>query len=145
MRRAKTITSKLRRATSRVTFDDDENPLARYSSGESDFDNTRNDFMTLTEEERPEHLFELWRLAFLKSMGAASVKRIFTKLQNRIITYGSVKNINRTKADVEQYIISKKPGIVFLQEHWFKRFWNMLVIVLLAYVAMFMPYNICFT
>ena len=42
-----------------------------YASGESEFDNTRIEFNSLKQSELQEHLKELWRLCFLKSLGAS--------------------------------------------------------------------------
>ena len=78
-------------------------------------------------------------------MGASNIKRIFTKLHDRVVTFGTTKNINRTRQDIEKRILEQKPSIVLLPDHNFKRFWNVLMIFLLAYVATYVPYGICFT
>jgi len=96
-------------------------------------------------EERHDHLFELWRLCFLKSMGGASIKRVFAKLHDRVVTYGTTKNINRTRQDIEKKILEGKSKFILLADDPFKKFWNLLVIVLLFYVAFYVPYRICFS
>ena len=81
----------------------------------------------------------------MKSMGAASIKRIFSKLHNRVVTYGSTKNINRTRQDIEKKILEEKPKWILMPDNNFKRIWNVIIIVLLGYVAFYVPYHICFS
>lgn len=108
------------------------------------FDNSRNDFSQLNPDARRDHIIELWRLCFLRSMGASSIKRIFAKLHSRVVTFGTTKNINRTRQDIEKKILEQKPKIVLLPDDPIKRFWNILMIFLLIYVATYVPYSICF-
>ena len=49
-----------------------------YSIPDSEYDNTRIEYKSLKEAERNEHLKELWRLCFLKSVGASQIKKVFT-------------------------------------------------------------------
>jgi len=69
------------------------------------------------------------------------VERVFSKLHDRVIKYGTIKNINN---DTDVIRIKKKPWIVFLPDDPFKRFWNLLVIVLLIYVVTYVPVGVCF-
>jgi DNA-binding transcriptional ArsR family regulator len=94
--------------------------------------------------EKREHLKEMWRLAFLKAMGASNIKRIFKRLHDRVVTFGTTKNINRTRQDIEKKILEAKPKIVLMPDDPFKRFWSIIMIFLLGYVATLVPYHICF-
>ena len=78
-------------------------------------------------------------------MGAATIKRVFKKLHDRVVTYGTTRNINRTRQDLERKILEGKSKIVLLADDPFKRFWNIIIILLLIYVALYVPYNICFS
>lgn len=84
----------------------EENPADAYSSGESVYDNSRTDFTQLGKAGKEDHLIELWRLAYLKSMGASNIGRIFANLHNKVVTFGTTKNINRTRQDIEMNILS---------------------------------------
>jgi len=126
-----------------IVIKKDENSVD-YSSGESIFDNTRTDFSTLKGAARDDHTIDLWRLCYLRSMGASNIKRIFAKLHDRVVTFGTTKNINRTKQDIEKKILERKPRIVLLADHPIKKFWNILMIFLLIYVATYVPFSICF-
>lgn len=122
----------------------DKEEQADYSSGETVYDNSRTDFNQLSQAARNDHIVELWRLCYLRSMGASNFKRIFEKLHDRVVTFGTTKNINRTRQDIEKKILEKKPKIVLLGDHPVKRTWNILMIFLLIYVATYVPFSICF-
>jgi hypothetical protein len=117
---------------------------AEYSSGDSEADINRADFKTLSKQDRNEHLKELWRMTYLKSVGASNIIRVFRKLHNRVINYGAIRNINKNKIDIQQKLLEKKPRYILLPDNKFKRGWNVIMILLLAYVATFVPFNICF-
>jgi hypothetical protein len=53
-------------------------------------------------------------------------------------------NINNQVSDIEKKIIQKKHWIVLLPDDNFKRYWNILIIFLLLYVAIYVPVNISF-
>lgn len=114
-----------------------------YTSGESEVDNTRGEFWQLEYHERNEHLKELWRLCYLKSMGAGYILKIFYKLHNKVITYGTTKNINVQVQQSKRQIVDAHP-LILLPEYAFKKYWNLLMIILLIYVATYVPYSICF-
>jgi len=44
-----------------------------YTSGDSEFDNTRMDYKTLLPAEKAEHLKELWRICYIKAYGSANI------------------------------------------------------------------------
>jgi uncharacterized protein YeeX (DUF496 family) len=62
-----------------------------------------------------------------------------------VVSFGTTKNINRTRQDIEKKILDQKPKIVLLADDPFKRFWNILMIFLLVYVATYVPFGICFS
>jgi len=66
------------------------------------------------------------------------------RAHERVINYGTTKNINIQVGDIEKKIIESKSKIVLLPDDPIKRFWNILVIILLLYVASYVPYSICF-
>ena len=119
-------------------------PSIVYTSGASVYDGKRLDFSSCTKEEQDEHSKELWRACFLKAMGSSNLKRIFEKLNQKLLTFGTTRNINRTRQDIEKKILQHKPWIVIMPDDTIKKFWNILMIFLLAYVATYVPYSICF-
>lgn len=94
-----------KQASSAANSEDKKEEVVDYSSGESVFDNSRNDYLQLNSDAKRDHIIELWRLCFLRSMGASSIKRIFAKLHSRVVTFGTTKNINRTRQDIEKKIL----------------------------------------
>ena len=117
---------------------------AEWSSGESNKD-AAADFENMTPVEQSDHVFELWKKCFMKSMGAAIVLRNTAKIIERQVLYGSVKNINSNQAElIKNKILSKRRSWILMPDHPFLRFWNMVMIVLMAYVVSYVPFNICF-
>ena len=48
-----------------------------YSSGESDADQSRQDFSQMDKMSKREHILELWRLAYMRAVAANSIKLLF--------------------------------------------------------------------
>ena len=115
-----------------------------YSVPDSEYDDTRIEYKSLKPVERDEHLKELWRLCFLKSLGASQIKIVFSQLHERVIKYGTINNINVLASDFEKKILEKKPWIVLLSDHPFRRVWDILMLILLLYVVFWVPVSICF-
>lgn len=69
---------------------------------------------------------------------------MFDKLHCRVISYGTTKNINNKPVDMEKKILEKKSVFVLMPDNQFKRFWNIIVMTLLLYVATYVPYSTCF-
>jgi hypothetical protein len=122
-----------------------DSDVADYSSGTSEYDDARVDFVGLPKAEKREKVMDLWRQCFMRSWGASQLKKIFEKLHERVIDFGTTKNINNQVADIEKRILEKKSRLVLLPDHPFKRYWNILIIFLLVYVATYVPYNISFS
>ena len=65
-------------------------------------------------------------------------------MHQRVINYGTTKNINNSAGDAEKKILEGKSKFILLPDDNIKKFWNILMIFLLFYVATWVPYNICF-
>ena len=102
------------------------------------------DYKTLLPAEKAEHLKELWRICFIKSSGASNIIKVFGSLHNRVIEFGTSKNVHINRDILSKRIIEKRSKIILLQDDPFKRVWNVLIILLLMYVATYVPYDICF-
>ena len=50
--------------------------------------------------------------------------------------YGTTKNLSKEKTIVSKYIL--------MPESEFKKWWSIIMLILLLYVATYVPYNICF-
>lgn len=61
-----------------------------------------------------------------------------------MINYGTTKNINTHKADSELKILKEKSSYILLPDDNIKKYWNVLMVFLLAYVALWLPINVCF-
>jgi hypothetical protein len=68
--------------------------------------------MNLNEQE--EHVKELWRHMFLKSVAASVILKVTSILHKRIINFGTTKNINKEREDLKLKLIEQKSMIVLL-------------------------------
>lgn len=69
---------------------------------------------------------------------------MFNKLHQRVIEFGTTKNIDINRDILAKRIVDTRNRFILLPEDPFKRFWNVLIIMLLMYVATYVPYDICF-
>ena len=102
------------------------------------------DYKTLLPAEKAEHLKELWRICYIKAFGASNILQVFLSLHNRVIEFGTTKNIHIDRDILAKRIMEKRSKFILLPDDPFKRFWNVLIIFLLFYVATYVPYDIYF-
>ena len=94
--------------------------------------------------ERLDHIKELWKTLFLKAKGAYYIKRIFNVAHEQVVKYGTTHNINLDKkANKIQIYYGEKLPFILLDDNKFKRYWNLLMMALLLYVALWVPVSIC--
>lgn len=106
--------------------DDDEDP--EYTGLEG-----------LTEEEKQERVKWLWRNLMLKTKGSSGVLKTFGALNQRILEFGTKRGIILRKED-----IFKPFWFIIGPNSYFKKFWNIIVMVLLVYTASYAPYRMAF-
>lgn len=70
--------------------DDDEFDSLIYTSGESE-DEIREDYLTLGDDDRADHIISLWMRTIAKARGAVAVINVFGDLNRRIYLHGSNK------------------------------------------------------
>ena len=58
--------------------------------------------------------------------------------------YGTSLHLDYRKKDKIEYIIQRRPEYVMMPDDIIVTRWNMILIMLLMYVATYMPYRICF-
>lgn len=58
--------------------------------------------------------------------------------------YGSSKNLIKTHLKEMELVLKKKKWYIIMPDSTFKRYWNIVMILLLVYVGLIMPYNVCF-
>ena len=71
-----------------------------YSSGEYIPDEYTVDLKLLSEDQKRDHIKELWRVCCLKAVGATNLKKVFHKLHQRVIKFGTTRNINKDRVDL---------------------------------------------
>lgn len=100
-------------------------------------------FSNLNNIERHDHIKDLWKIAFLKAKGAYFIKRFFRSLHEKMIINGTTQNISLEKRTKVMVFIGEKPMLILLQDNKFKNYWNILMMFLLLYVAIWVPFSIC--
>ena len=125
---------------------EEEERMKGYSSGESmvwltsnkTYSNMRNDI------EKQDHITNLWKKCWLKAWGSQVVLNVFSEINERLVKYGTNKHLDYKIVNKIDYILSTKPEYVLLPEGTFLTYWNLIIVLLLMYVATYMPFRICF-
>ena len=83
---------------------------------------------------------QLWRRVFSKARASAMIIRILNDLNREIYLYGRQKNV-----DDDYFLHKHKPlWFVLMPDNKLKMVWNIVVMMLLMYVATYVPYKIAF-
>ena len=72
-------------------------------------------------------------------MGAGITLKVFNTLMKRIINFGTTRNINIQREDLKLKLIEQKSVFVLMPDNRFRKVWDTLMILLLGYVAVWMP------
>eukprot|EP00347_Sterkiella_histriomuscorum_P009438 403341214 len=114
-----------------------------YSTGEdeSEFDVP---FQFLAQKEKNERSMFLWNRGFLKARGGAKILEKFAEIHRKIMIFGTTKNINYDPTKEEREAFLKKKPFILLPDSTFKKFWNFVIVFLLAYTASFVPVKTAF-
>lgn len=90
----------------------------------------------LSDEERSDRMCFLWRRSIAKLRGAVKVLEIFGDLNRRLYLYGSNKK--------QDYLIEsekEKPlPIVLMPSSKFRTAWNSIMMLLMLYTGIYVPY-----
>ena len=115
-----------------------------YDSGISEIDENMVNFSTMSSKEKDEHVKELWRLCFLRSLGGSQIKLSCNKMIKRVVKYGTTKNINAKKASDDMIFENKRESSVIYPDNLFFTYWSILMFFLIIYVAFWMPIQVSF-
>ena len=86
----------------------------------------------------------LWRKVYLKSRGGFMIISRFYHLHKRILQSGTVKNLFGERVKKNMLEAKRAQKCLIMPDSKFKMFWNILVILLLLYTAIFVPFKIAF-
>ena len=96
--------------------------------------------MMMNDAEREIQIVHLWNLALAKARGAVKVIEIFGDLNRKIYLYGSDK-----KHDYLYDQDNMKPApIVIMPNSKIKNFWNIIMMLLVVYTGLYIPYKTAF-
>lgn len=86
----------------------------------------------------------MWTRCYLKANGGAKILEKFGEVHRKIIFWGTTKLINIDKSLDEKRAVENKLCIVLLPEGRFKKIWNIVVLLLLMYTAIYVPFQTSF-
>lgn len=108
-----------------------------YSEGESGAEENRLGrlFLKMKEKEKQKRIRSLWYMMLAKAKGAVLVLDRFSSLTRRIYLFGTSKKL---KFEIEKE--DKIYWFVILPEGNVRMVWNFIVLLLLMYTAIFVPF-----
>ena len=86
----------------------------------------------------------LWRKVYLKSRAGHQIISAFFKLHKGIIALGTTKNLYGDLSSFDRENMKKNANCLIMPDSKFKLYWNMIIIGLLLYTAIFVPFKIAF-
>ena len=86
----------------------------------------------------------LWRKAHLRARGGAILLKNFYRLHKKILKQGTTRNLFGEKVVKDRLAQKKKMRFLIFPESRFKIIWNLVIIALLLYTAIFVPYKVAF-
>lgn len=64
----------------------------------------------------------------------------YTEVHNKLLVFGTQKNIEFDRVKEEEKAMKNKLPFILLPTNKFRKVWNFVVLVLLLYTAIFVPY-----
>ena len=121
--------------------EDDEMESVIYDEGESGDDENRlgRAFLKMKEKEKLKRVRSLWYMMLAKAKGAVLVLDRFSTLTRRIYLFGTSKKL---KFEIEKE--QKIRWYIILPEGRVRVFWNSVVMLLLLYTSIFVPFQTAF-
>ena len=86
----------------------------------------------------------LWRKAHLRARGGSILIKQFYKLHQKVLKVGTTRNLFGEKIIKGKLERAQKMKYLITPESRFKMVWNMIIIFLLLYTAIFVPYKVAF-
>ena len=86
----------------------------------------------------------LWRKAYTRARGGSRLIQVFYHLHKRLLMYGTTKNLLGERGTINKHELLKNKSCLLMPDSKFKAFWNIIIITLLLYTALFVPFKISF-
>ena len=100
-------------------------------------------YRDLKKEKQLHRVLYLWRKVYQRSRGGARLIQVFYNLHKRILLFGTTKNLLGQHVYAQNQMFGKR-NCLLMPDDSFKTFWNIIIIVLLLYTALFVPFKIAF-
>ena len=86
----------------------------------------------------------LWRKAYTRARGGSRLIQVFYHLHKRILLFGTTKNLLGERGTINRHEILKRKCCLIMPDSKFKLVWNIIIVQLLLYTALFVPFKIAF-
>ena len=86
----------------------------------------------------------LWRKAYLRARAGFQIISTFYHIHQRLLSGGTIKNLFGERHSKNLYEMKRAQKCLIMPDSKFKLVWNILVILLLLYTAIFVPFRIAF-
>ena len=93
----------------------------------------------MSPEDKEARLKTLWFAAYCKAKGASLILKKFGDLNQNLYLYGTSKKLEDIQNDQNE-----RKWFIILPDNKFKSYWNIVIICLLLYTAIWAPYKIAF-
>ena len=86
----------------------------------------------------------LWRKAHLRARGGSILIKQFYKVHKKVMKVGTTRNLFGEKFVKDRAERQKKMKYLIFPESKFKMSWNLIIVLLLLYTAIFVPFKVAF-
>eukprot|EP00347_Sterkiella_histriomuscorum_P022619 403337800 len=117
-------------------YDLEESSNGSISSDECQENEVR--FKKMNSDQKESFIISTWNTAHIKAKAGANILRFFSDLQRNIYLFGISKCIKQIERE------SRIPNFVLMPYSRFRAIWNIILIIMLLYTALFTPYYIAF-
>lgn len=100
-------------------------------------------FKQMTEAQKKAFLLDLWKACFLKAKGSFYILKILMDIRNNIQNFGTFTHIDLEQRRPVYVYFGNKHSLILLRDSKIRQYWNLLMSILLLYLAIWVPYFIC--
>ena len=102
-------------------------------------------FKALKQSRQIQRVIFLWRKAYARSLVGSRLVQACHTLHQNMLKMGSTKSLFGSKQNiVDLRELKKKRSCLLLPHDRFKTIWTVIIVILLIYTAIFVPYKIAF-
>ena len=115
-----------------------------YSEGESGSEFVVK-FEDLKAKQKINRVIFIWMKAFSRARAAFRIKQVFLAIHNESIQGGSTRNIMQSNVEfTKRSLDMNRKCRPLRQDSYFKTFWSIVLLIIISYTAVYVPYKLAF-